>query len=171
MSETPVNMGFTEAPPTPSAPSPAAAPSSPSPYARDVQRVAEGRTEIEGIRTEAARRRQTGEPPLQLGQNPDAGPVPADAIDGTALRVGESVKLRGEDGKEFSLNASDIERLMAQHATDLQRRANMPSDPGAHEARLPESFKAPEGTEIRINASDPALADLKQWAHGRGMSR
>ena len=61
-----------------SSPSPAAAPTQ-SPYARDTQRVAEGRNESEGIRTEAARRRQSGEPPLQLEQNPDAAPARSSA--------------------------------------------------------------------------------------------
>ena len=60
---------------------------------------------------------------------------------------------------------------MEQYATDLQRKATMPADAAGYEARLPESFKAPEGTEIHIDQADPALGDLEAWAHSRGMSQ
>ena len=163
--------GEARAPSPASSPSPTAVPTQ-SPYQRDVERTSAGRNEIEAVRTEAARRRQSGEPPLQSDERPDAGPAPSsDALDGTALRTGEQLRLRGQNGKEFTLGADDVSRPMEQHAADLQRKATTPVDPSGYEPKLPDTFKAPEGTEIRIDHADPALADLKAWAYQRGMSQ
>ena len=170
MSETPVNMGFTEAPPTPSSPSPA--PAGPTPFERDTARVAHDRAAIERGRAEAVAHRTGAEAAPQTGDRGDAGPVPSgDAIDGNSLRTGEQIKLVGKDGKAFSLGADDVAGLLERRALETQRQANMPADANGYEARLPEGFQVPEGVEIRIDPADAALGDLKAWAHSRGMSQ
>jgi hypothetical protein len=47
----------------------------------------------------------------------------------------------------------------------------MPAHADAYEAKLPEGFQLPPGVEFKIDGKDPALADLRNWAHKRGMSQ
>lgn len=56
-------------------------------------------------------------------------------------------------------------------AADDSRKASLPQSPEAFEAKLPESFKAPEGIEIKFDANDPMLKDAQAMAHAKGWSQ
>jgi hypothetical protein len=93
-----------------------------------------------------------------------------DAIDPAKMGA-ERIRLVGKDGVVFDLDAADITRLMEQHATETLRKASLPPDASAYEPKLPESFKPPPGVDLKIDAADPALQDLKMWAHKRGLTQ
>jgi hypothetical protein len=168
---------FESAPPAaPAAPSSSPAPSStPSqtPFQRDVARTDAGRQEVERTRTDAAATRSTarGEAtPQANGQQPDAGNADS-AIDAGSMRSGERFKITGADGKTYTLGADDVQRLTEWNAADIQRKATMPASADAYEAKLPEGFQLPPGVEMKIDGKDPALGDLRAFAHKAGWSQ
>jgi hypothetical protein len=69
------------------------------------------------------------------------------------------------------LDAADVSRLMEAHATETLRKTQVPPDANGYEAKLPQSLKLPEGVEFKIDTTDPALQDLRAWAHKRGLSQ
>ena len=102
--------------------------------------------------------------------SPKPGDKPADApIDPKAMQPGQTVTVRGADGKDFVLTSDDIAALMTQRAENDLRRLNMPADANGYEVKLPESLKLP--VELKIDANDPAFTDLKAWAHKRGLTQ
>jgi hypothetical protein len=109
----------------------------------------------------------------RLPADPPADPRATDptAIDPTKMAAGEKIKITGKDGTPFELDATDISRLMEQHATETLRKTQVPADPSKYDAKLPETLKLPEGVEFKIDVTDPALQDLRAWAHKRGLTQ
>ncbi len=101
----------------------------------------------------------------------DSDPPAADAIDPARMQPGEKIKLAGKDGTVFELDAADVSRLMETQAAEALRKATLPADAAAYEVKLPDTFKPPPGVELTIDNTDPALFDLKNWAHKRGLSQ
>ena len=97
-----------------------------------------------------------GEPPA-----PPAPPAaPASVVDGK-LRVGD-----------YELSADDIASLMATKAQADLRATQVPANPESYQAKLPDGFKLPEGVgEFKFNEADPALRDMRAWAHGKGIDQ
>lgn len=97
----------------PAAPSSSPSPSPAStPFQRDVQRTDAGRSEVARTRSDAAATRATarGEGPQAPGAQPDAAD-PGSAIDAGTLRSGERFRITGQDGKTYTLDANDVQRL------------------------------------------------------------
>ena len=62
--------------------------------------------------------------------------------------------------------------LMEQLAPTITfAQRTVPADPAAYELKLPVSLKLPEGIEFKVDATDPAYADMRAWAHKRGLSQ
>lgn len=89
---------------------------------------------------------------------------------GQAAVADNLLKLTAADGREFTLTAEDIAGLQERHALELSRKATLPADPAGYQVALPEGFKV-EGGELTINPADPALADLRNFAHANGWSQ
>jgi hypothetical protein len=88
-------------------------------------------------------------------------------------RVTDDGKLRiGEGETSYELSADDVRMLMAQKAASDLRATQVPAMPEAFELKLPEGFKLPEGVAgFKFNEADPALRDLKTWAHGKRLDQ
>ncbi len=110
--------------------------------------------------------------PVDSGDDePGDEPAATDAIDPAKMQPGEKIKLVGKDGVDFELDAADVARLMEAHAAEALRKTQVPADANAYEPKLPDTFKPPAGVELTIDNTDPALFDLKNWAHKRGLSQ
>src|SRR5262249_8290763 len=110
--------------------------------------------------------RRRGEPAPQPGETPGAG----NAVDPAKMAATDNIKLKAADGTEFTLTGDDVRSLMQERAERESRKAMLPADAGAYQAALPEGFDA-GGVEVKIDDSDPALADLRAFAHRSGWSQ
>lgn len=64
-----------------------------------------------------------------------------------------------------------INEHVAFKAAEDSRKLTLPANAGAYEAKLPESFKAPDGVKFEFKADDPLLAQARTIAHAAGMSQ
>jgi hypothetical protein len=103
---------------------------------------------------------------------PDGTPKPAPSSgDPRAATVTPDGKLRiGEGETAFELSADDVKMLMAQKADNDLRATRVPAD-GVYQPTLPADFKAPEGFEFKVDASDPAYVELTAFARSRSWSQ
>jgi hypothetical protein len=62
------------------------------------------------------------------------------------------------------------EFFQAKGEADL-RKASLPATPNDYVPVLPENFKLPAGVDFTVDAADPMLADVRSWAHGKGLSQ
>jgi hypothetical protein len=122
---------------------------------------------VNGSRWQLRSEFEKATPSDKPADKPDA----TDAVDPAKMQPGEKIKLVGKDGVDFELDAADVARLMEAHAAEALRKASMPADANGYEAKLPDTFKLPPGVELKLDGTDPALADLKAWAHNRGLSQ
>jgi hypothetical protein len=111
-----------------------------------------------------------GEGPQAPGAQPDAAD-PGSAIDAGTLRSGERFRITGQDGKTYTLDANDVQRLTEWNAQDRARKASLPASADHYEVRLPEDFQASGGVEIKIDKANPAWKDAAAWAHANGLSQ
>jgi len=68
----------------------------------------------------------------------------------------ETIKLIGRTGLSFELNASDVARLMEQHADEALRKATLPATPADYKIELPPT-QAAGRVEMKLNPADPAF--------------
>jgi len=64
-----------------------------------------------------------------------------------------------------------LDELATFKAAEDSRRAALPQTPEAYEIKLPETFKAPEGIDVRIDPNDPMLKTARELAHAKGWSQ
>ena len=56
-------------------------------------------------------------------------------------------------------------------AADDVRKGALPQTPDAYKLELPADFKAPQGIEFKLDATNPSLGQLKQVAHKHGLTQ
>jgi hypothetical protein len=56
-------------------------------------------------------------------------------------------------------------------AADDVRRGSLPKDADAYKLELPADFKPPTGIDYKLDAANPALANLKAVAHKHGLTQ
>jgi hypothetical protein len=76
------------------------------------------------------------------------------------LRVGEMV-----------LSERDIQTILTEKAQSDLRKTQIPANPESYEARLPVTFKVPDGTAFQFDENSPHYADARRWAHANGFSQ
>jgi hypothetical protein len=93
---------------------------------------------------------------------PPAPAAPASVTEDGRLKVGD-----------YELSSEDIASLMRTRAELDLRASTRPATPEAFELKLPDGFKMPEGLtgEFVFNEADPAIANLKRYAHAKGWSQ
>lgn len=64
-----------------------------------------------------------------------------------------------------------LDELATFKAADDSRRATLPATPEAYELKLPETFKAPEGIDVKLDANDPMYKTAREMAHAKGWSQ
>lgn len=64
-----------------------------------------------------------------------------------------------------------IDELATFKAADDSRRASLPQTPEAYQLALPETFQAPEGIDVKIDANDPMYAQARALAHAKGWTQ
>jgi hypothetical protein len=145
MSETPINMGFTDArevsPPTGSAPA-AAAPAA-------------------GAPAQSQQQQHPAENPRSRGHSPaisarEQAPAPGE----------RKVTIGGMERPE-----QEVLDILGAHAERQVVQAALPKDPNGYQIKLPDGFKAPEGMQFEFKTDDPALRQFQEIAHRRGLSQ
>ncbi|MDB6085546.1 MAG: hypothetical protein JWN43_3427 [Gammaproteobacteria bacterium] len=56
-------------------------------------------------------------------------------------------------------------------AADDVRKGSLPQTPDAYKTELPADFKPPAGVEFKLDATNPALGQLKTVAHKHGLTQ
>lgn len=64
-----------------------------------------------------------------------------------------------------------LDELTTFKAAEDSRRATLPQTPEAYELKLPETFKAPEGINVKVDANDPLYKSARELAHAKGWSQ
>jgi hypothetical protein len=162
--------------PAPSAPSSPATPperksSTPNPRANARRpHWSDGRTqESQWLEGERARRAAAAEPPspgttgrdTPPGAAPGEQPTPAAEI-GPITRT-ENGRYKFSD--DLELSEDDVRGLMERHALEENRKATLPADPSAYEAKLPGDFVVPQGIEFQLDENHPLMPQARQLAH------
>jgi hypothetical protein len=108
----------------------------------------------------------------------DLAPDPAVAAKPAAAQPGDAPAPLASlvDGKlrvgEFELSSDGIAALMQTKAQADLRATQTPPNPESYQAKLPEGFRLPEGIgEFKFNEADPALRDMRAWAHGKSIDQ
>ena len=99
-------------------------------------------------------------------QQLEAEPKAQTTTDGATTAAGDKVKVG-----EYELSGDDVAALMQQLADNKLRATQVPAEPSAYEIKLPASLKLPEGIEFKADPRDPAYADMRVWAHKRGLTQ
>jgi hypothetical protein len=94
--------------------------------------------------------------PADKADKPGDKPAATDAIDPAKMAATDRIKIAGANGVDFELDASDIARLMEQHADEALRKASLPADAYGYEPKLPDSFKPPPGVEFKDRRDRPS---------------
>jgi hypothetical protein len=64
-----------------------------------------------------------------------------------------------------------IDELATFKAAEDSRRATLPQTPEAYELKLPETFKAPDGIDVKLDVNDPMFKSARELAHAKGWSQ
>ncbi len=64
-----------------------------------------------------------------------------------------------------------FDELSTRVAADDSRKASLPATPEAYELKLPETFKAPEGIAVALDANDPLYKEARTLAHAKGWTQ
>jgi hypothetical protein len=73
---------------------------------------------------------------------------------------------------EYLLDQNDIASLISTKAQADLRATQIPTNPESYQAKLPDGFKLPDGVDgFTFNEADPALRDMRAWAHGKGIDQ
>jgi hypothetical protein len=103
---------------------------------------------------------------------PDGTPRPAAPATDAPAAVVDGKLVIGEGDNRFELSPDDVKMLMTQKAENDLRATRVPLDATGYKPELPKDLKLPPGVgEIKIDEGDPALADLRMFAHSRGWSQ
>jgi hypothetical protein len=72
---------------------------------------------------------------------------------------------------EFELTDEEIRDLIGRKALEDSRRLTLPQKAEDYAFELPEGFKAPQGVEVKLDPSDPIVAEARKFALESGMSK
>lgn len=72
---------------------------------------------------------------------------------------------------EMEFSEQELRDLLTSKADAELRKASLPATPADYVPALPENFKLPDGVDFNVDAADPMLADVRSWAHGKGLSQ
>lgn len=64
-----------------------------------------------------------------------------------------------------------LDELATFKAAEDSRKLTLPASPEAYQLALPETFKAPDGIEVKLDPNDPMLKSAQQMAHAKGWSQ
>jgi hypothetical protein len=64
-----------------------------------------------------------------------------------------------------------IKRVSELEAREAERAKGVPEKPEGYAPTLPETFKAPEGVEVRIDPNDPLFVEARQFAKEQGLTQ
>lgn len=177
MSETPIDMGFTDALAGPSpAPSPAPAPSQ-TPFERDTARVSYDRAAIERERSNAVGRRTGAEVAPQTGDRAPSAEPPASEPSQFRARPSWCPDTAW-DARSSTIDHAAMDRhyretiapRLAAHDAWEASRAALPA-PEDYKVATTETFKAPEGVDYKVDGRDPWWNEVKAVAHKLGLSQ
>jgi hypothetical protein len=106
---------------------------------------------------QAAAERAAGEPP----QDPAAvDPAAAAAASTEKLKVGK-----------YEVSEAELASMLSRQSQDDLRKATLPPSPNDYKLELTPGAKLPGEVEYKFDANDPALASLRNWAHGKGFDQ
>jgi hypothetical protein len=72
---------------------------------------------------------------------------------------------------DYELSGNDVAMILQEKAARDLRATQVPASAEAYEAKLPESFKLPDGLQWQWDAADPALNDIRALAKKSGWSQ
>lgn len=90
------------------------------------------------------------------GSQPNAQPVVADGV----LVVGD-----------YRLSPEDIATLLQTKAANDLKATQVPADPSAYEAKLPEGLRLPPGVDFKPDPADPAFRDFQALSKKLGLTQ
>jgi hypothetical protein len=93
--------------------------------------------------------------PAAVQPKPDqAATKPADGASDTTHKFGET-----------TISEAELSEFLTNKAARESGKLQAPADPSGYKLELPKDFKPPQGVEVAFNEADPALAQLRGWAH------
>lgn len=75
------------------------------------------------------------------------------------------------DAAALAADLKERDELKTFKAAEDVRKGSLPANPDAYKLELPADFKAPPGVEFKLDAANPALGHLKQFAHKHGLTQ
>lgn len=61
--------------------------------------------------------------------------------------------------------------LLKYKADRLAQQVGVPPDPAGYQIKLKDGFALPDGVKVEFDETDPAIADLRSFAHAKGWSQ
>jgi hypothetical protein len=79
------------------------------------------------------------------------------------------------DAEKKEIKGADLrahlDELTTFKAAEDSRKLTLPATPEAYELKLPETFTAPEGIEVKLDPNDPLMKTAREMAHAKGWSQ
>ncbi|WP_426433680.1 hypothetical protein [Bradyrhizobium genosp. P] len=69
------------------------------------------------------------------------------------------------------MSEADLATMLDRQSQDDLRKATLPASPSDYKLDLPADLKLPGGVEYKLDANNPSLTALKNWAHGKGFDQ
>lgn len=98
--------------------------------------------------------------------NPNPSPTPPVAAPEGPLGQFWVAEQNGFDVEKLNAAFTERDTVFAEHQ---ERLKGIPEKPDAYKLDLPETFKAPEGVDVKFDPADPLVGEVLAFAHKSGL--
>jgi hypothetical protein len=108
---------------------------------------------------------------LKNGTDDRASPANGSADPPAETKIAGDAPKKYKLGENFEVTEQEARSLMERDALEKSRALNLPKTPDEYKATLPNTFKAPDGIEYKIDEANPAFHRAREFAHANGFSQ